>query len=97
MGHISEGRYFFFLQPWNEEGILFEQAHKGWIISKAHKVSESNQLILQSAIWDVVTVFESEGGGMMRLSSSRYGDDLLRFPLYEDGLIQELPFGGPRS
>ena len=81
-GHLSEGREFFYLQPWNEEGLLFEQAHKGWIISRAHKVPQSSQFMRQSASWDVVTVFVSGGGEFLRLSSSRFGDELVSFLPY---------------
>ena len=92
-GHLPEGREFFYLQPWNEEGLLFEQAHKGWLISRAHKIPQSSQFMRQSVTWDVVTVFEPDNDGMLRLSSSRFSDDLLSFPLYEEALLDQLPLG----
>ena len=90
-GKLPEGREYFYLQPWNEEGLLFEEAQKGWIISKAHKVPQNNQFMRESNAWDVVTVFEPRNQGMLRLSSSRFGDDLLSFPLYQEALIEALP------
>ncbi|SMF39632.1 hypothetical protein [Pseudobacteriovorax antillogorgiicola] len=91
-GTLPEGREFFYLQPWNEEGLLFEQAHRGWIISKAHKVPQDRQFMRESRTWDVVTLFEPKDSGMLRISSSRFGDELMSFPLYQEALLESLPF-----
>lgn len=93
-GHLGEGREFFYLQPWDDDGLLFECAQKGWIISRAHKIPQDSRFMRESIGWDVVNVFQSDDGSLLRLSSSRFGSDLLSYPLYEDAILQALPLEG---
>ncbi len=90
-GKLPEGRRFFFLQPWGGEGLLFEEEKKGWIISRAHKIPEKHQFMRSSEAWDVVNVFVANWEeSLPRLSSSRFGNDLMSFPLYQEALMTSL-------
>ncbi|NRA66301.1 MAG: hypothetical protein HRU19_17580 [Pseudobacteriovorax sp.] len=90
-GKLSEEREFFFLQHWNSEGFLFEEDRKGWVISRAHKIEEQKRFMRHSEAWDVVTVFESNQSDCLpRLSSSRFGNDLLSYQVYQDALISSV-------
>lgn len=90
-GRLDGGRQFFFLKPWGQDGFLFEEAGKGWIISKAHKISEQQRFMRSSEAWDVVNVFVNDWEeSLPRLSSSRFGSELMSYPLYEEALMESI-------
>lgn len=89
-GDLPDRRKYFFIQPWSQKGFLFEQEHKGWIVAKADKLTHERSFIRDSQAWDVVTLFEARGQDLVRLSSSRYGDDPMSYVIYQELLFEEL-------
>ena len=95
-GVLSEKRRYFFVQPANEEGWLFERSPYGWTISKAAKIVETQTFLRNSDAWDVVVLFKPDHpDGLVRLSSKRLSNDLICFPIYRQMLMDELALGRP--
>ncbi|MBF0441654.1 MAG: hypothetical protein HQK54_07090 [Oligoflexales bacterium] len=88
-GTIMGNRSYFYLEPWDEKGWLFERTPYGWIISRADKIVEQ-KTFLRGESWDAVTVFKPEGEEVFRLSSKKMGDELLSFMIYEENIKREI-------
>ena len=90
-GKINPGRAYFYLQPLNQEGWLFERSGTGWSICQAHKIQGSGTFMRSYDTWDIVTLHQpKQGGGTHRVSSQRLGADLVSFAVYEQKLIENL-------
>lgn len=106
-GELSDKRFYFYLDPWEDIGWLFERAPYGWVISRADKIINQQEalgkqpwdggveanLFLREESWDAVTVYKpDDNSNLYRLSSRRMGKELVSFPVYEDGLKNDFHF-----
>ena len=88
-GNVTGYRPYFFLQPWNEMGYLFEMTQRGWVISRAEKIISLDRFMRQLSAWDVVVLYEAgELDGTLRVKSELWGEDLVSLPLYEDAMLR---------
>lgn len=99
-GRLPEGMRYFFVAPWNSEGWLFEAFPKGWSISLAGKIVERQTFLRSATSWDQVTLLEAleepgklESSRCLRIDSTRFGPDLMTFPIYSQALIKEMSVG----
>lgn len=84
-GKLAGSRFYFYLQSWNEKGFLVEEAPKGWIVSRASKITSQSQFIRDLAAVDYVSVYQAETEpSLIRVSSVMMGENLVSLPLYED-------------
>lgn len=106
-GFLPENRLYFYLDPWEEIGWLFERAPYGWVISKADKIINPQTILgkqpwdggavantfLREESWDAVSIYKpDDGSGLYRLSSRRLGKELVSFPVYEESLKNDFKF-----
>lgn len=92
-GRLASNRPYFYLQPLNQDGLLFERTTHGWMVCKARKVIESSSFLRAYEDWDHVTLHESSDGHV-RLSSVRLGFKLVSILVYQEklcGLLDSLP------
>lgn len=90
-GMLPGKRRYFYLAPWNEAGWLFEQSPSGWVVSQAEKIVAQNTFLRRYEAWDIVTLHApNDGASLIRVSSRRFGDELLSFPLYEEAMERHL-------
>lgn len=90
-GKVAKDRPYFFLQPLNQEGWLFERTTSGWLVSKAQKIVKSDTFLRSHEPWDVVNLYRpKDGKGTTRVSSQRLGQDLISFAVYENKLNESL-------
>ncbi len=88
-GQITGHRPYFFLQPWNEMGYLFEMTQRGWVISRAEKIVDLDRFMRQLSAWDHVVLYEAgELSGTLRVKSDQWGEDFVSLPLYEDAMLR---------
>jgi hypothetical protein len=88
-GNITGHRPYFFIQPWNEMGYLFEMTQRGWVISRAEKIISLDRFMRQLSAWDHVVLYESgELDGTIRVRSDQWGEDHVSLPLYEDAMLR---------
>lgn len=88
-GNITGHRPYFFLQPWNEMGYLFEMTQRGWVISRAEKIINLDRFMRQLNAWDHVVLYESsELPDTLRVRAEQWGDDFVSLSLYEDAMIR---------
>ncbi len=88
-GNITGLRPYFFLQPWNDMGYLFEMTNRGWVISRAEKIVNLDRFMRQLNAWDHVVLYESqELRNAIRVRSEQWGDDFVSLALYEDAMIR---------
>ena len=88
-GNITGHRPYFFLQPWNEMGYLFEMTARGWVISRAEKIINLDRFMRQLNAWDHVVLYESsEMPETLRVRSEQWGEDFVSLPLYEDAMLR---------
>lgn len=90
-GRVHPKRAYFFLQPLNEKGWLFERSGNGWVVSKAQKIVREQNFLREQEPWDVVTLYKNrDGQGTPRISSQRLGVELVSFSFYEQKLNDAL-------
>ena len=94
-GRLALGRSqrsYCYLQPWNEQGWLIERTPTGWFIAPADKNIVTDTFMRTNMAWDSVTLFrpEDETEGLLRIRSSRHGEELISYPVYEDAILKEL-------
>jgi len=90
-GRTAGDRPYFYLQPLNEQGWLFERSGSGWVISRAHKIVRNDNFLRSNEAWDIVTVYQpKDGQGTPRVSSQRLGAQLVSFAVYEEKLNETL-------
>ncbi len=90
-GYLADKRLYFYLAPWNEAGWLFERSPSGWVVSLAEKIVAKNTFLRRYEAWDIVTLHTpNDGASLIRVSSRRFGDELLSFPLYEEAMERHL-------
>ena len=90
-GRLPGYRPYFFVQPLNHDGWLFERSETGWVISQARKIVQANTFMRAYENWDIVTVYEpNDGQGTIRLTSKRFEDNLVSFSVYEQKMLKSL-------
>ncbi|RZA17017.1 MAG: hypothetical protein EOP10_23500 [Proteobacteria bacterium] len=88
-GNITGHRPYFFLQPYNEMGYLFEMTQRGWVVSRAEKIINLDRFMRQLNAWDHVVLYESpEMPQTLRVRSEHWGEDFVSLPLYEDAMVR---------
>jgi len=88
-GNVTGHRPYFFLQPWNEIGYLFEMTQRGWVISRAEKIVSLDRFMRQLSAWDHAVLYESgELQGTLRVKCEQWGEDFVSLPLYEDAMLR---------
>lgn len=93
-GSLAVNRPFFYLDPWEDLGWLFERNPTGWIISRADWIVHQKTFLREEA-WDAVNIFIPENSplSMPRISSKRLPNNLMSFFLYEEALLDMLKRG----
>jgi hypothetical protein len=90
-GRVYPERPYFFLQPLNDKGWLFERSGNGWVVSKAQKIVKDQNFLREQDPWDVVTLYRNrDGQGTPRISSQKLGAELVSFSFYEQKLNEVL-------
>lgn len=89
-GRLGADRPYFFLQPLNEKGWLFERSGAGWVVSLAQKIATEDTFIRDYEAWDQVTVFQPPQAqvGSFRVSSKRLALEYVSFAVYEQLLLE---------
>lgn len=90
-GRFPDGRPYLFFKPANQRGWLIERQGAGWIVTRAEKIID-RALFLRGTqdVWDSVVLYSSEQSNSPRISSSKFGGDLLAFTLYEQRFAEAL-------
>ena len=89
-GKIAETTPYFFVQPLNEMGILFERNSKGWSICRAEKIVHEGRFLRSLESIDIATVENIPGKSFVRVYSSGFGQRLLPFMIYEETIWESL-------
>lgn len=91
-GSTEDGRNYIFMKPMNQHGWLMEKSRTGWRISRAEKIVGQNLFLRSNEDpWDVATLWsDPTGERLMRISSSRFGRDLLSISEYERRLAEAI-------
>ena len=88
-GNITGHRPYFFMQPWNEMGYLFEMTTRGWVVSRAERIINLDRFMRELNAWDHVVLYESpEMPETLRVRSEQWGEDFVSLSLYEDAMIR---------
>lgn len=90
-GRLDSEREYLYLQPLNETGFLFERAGAGWVIARADKIVAKDTFMRAGEAWDVVNVVPSPvTGGMPKVASHRFKDQLMPFSEYRRRLVEAI-------
>lgn len=90
-GRLPGDRSYFFVEPWEEGGWLFERAPYGWLITPAVKIVGQDTFMREGESWDVATLYRpDERKGLVRVSSRQLGQELISFSVYEHALLERL-------
>lgn len=88
-GKLAGDRPYFYLQPWNDRGYLFEQTPRGWVVARAEKIAMQSQFVRERLAWDHVVLHEAtDRPGLLRVSSELMGEGIVSLRLYEDFMSQ---------
>ncbi|MDQ3235131.1 MAG: hypothetical protein M3Q07_25255 [Pseudobdellovibrionaceae bacterium] len=88
-GKLAGDRAYFFLQPWNDRGYLFEETPRGWVVARAEKIATQSQFMRDRLAWDHVILHEAtDRPGLLRVSSEQMGEGIVSLRLYEDFMSQ---------
>jgi hypothetical protein len=88
-GKLAGDRAYFFLQPWNDRGYLFEETPRGWVVARAEKITAQDQFVRDRLAWDHVILHEAtDRPGLLRVSSEQMGEGIVSLRLYEDFMSQ---------
>jgi hypothetical protein len=88
-GKLTGDRAYFFLQPWNDRGYLFEETPRGWVVARAEKIAAQSQFMRDRLAWDHVILHEAtDRPGLLRVSSEQMGEGIVSLRLYEDFMSQ---------
>lgn len=94
-GRLPGGRPYFFLQPADERGFLFERTGSGWVVSRADKIIERGLFLRDYEVIDQVNLFYAlDGRTYPRVRSVGPRSELLSFAIYEQRLKQTLGLAG---
>ena len=89
-GKIAGTTPYFFIQPWNEMGFLFERNSKGWVICRAEKIAHEGRFLRALESIDIATVETRPGSSFIRIYSSGFGEESVPFLIYEETIWNEL-------
>ncbi|MGE0172409.1 MAG: hypothetical protein AB7T49_06485 [Oligoflexales bacterium] len=83
-GKLGVERPYFFLQPWDDTGYLFERIPHGWSVSRAEKIEATSTFLRRYEPWDVANLYQNgEPQGLVRVASQRLDAQLASFLIYE--------------
>jgi hypothetical protein len=86
-GKLGDGRQYFYVRPWNQEGFLFEMSPHGWLISKAEKIARTGTFLRANEPWDVAVLHkQNRERATLRVSSKAASADMLSLLIYEEKL-----------
>lgn len=92
-GMLESERPYLFLQPLNHPGFLFERGGTGWVVARADKIVAKDTFMRAGELWDVVNVVASPvPGGMPKVSSHRFKEQLMPFSEYRRRLVEAIRF-----
>ena len=89
-GKIADSTPYFYIQPWDERGFLFERNSKGWSICRAEKISHQGRFLRALDSIDIATVETIPGSSFIRIYSAGFGEESLPFLIYEETIWDEL-------
>jgi hypothetical protein len=90
-GRLDSERDYIYLQPLNQTGFLFERAGAGWVIARADKIVAKDTFMREGEVWDVVNVVPSSlPGGMPKVASHRFRDQMMPFSEYRQRLVEAI-------
>jgi len=88
-GKLAGNRVYFFLQPWNDRGYLFEETPRGWVVARAEKIADRDQFVRERLAWDHVILHQAtDRPGLLRVTSEQMGEGIVSLSLYEDFMSQ---------
>jgi hypothetical protein len=91
VGRVADNRSYFYLKEPGETGWLFERAGSGWVISRCEKIYGSSTFIRRTDAWDIVNLFAANSGELpVRVTSQRFGGDMISFFVYEAKILASL-------
>jgi hypothetical protein len=96
-GKLNADRAYFFLQPWDDTGYLFERIPHGWSVSRAEKIEATSTFLRRYEAWDVANLYQNSAAGpagsLVRVDSQKLDQQLASFLIYESEVAKwlELP------
>ena len=90
-GKSQGNKSYFFVQPFNQSGLLFEETSTGWIVSQARFNAEEKTYTKEKEILEQVDLFIPKSGiGNIRLNSQMLNLRLVTFSAYEDKILEQM-------
>ena len=108
-GRLATGCSYFFLQPFNASGFLFEGRPSGWLVTQAQKIIGDETFIRDGESLEQVVLLMSGGGAqrsrggellLPRVTTALFQETTMALSLYEMRMIQWLVdecTGAPRK
>lgn len=95
-GRLAPSRPYFYIQPLNHPGLLFERAGAGWVVSSAQKIAAHDTFLRSEAPIERVSLFVPRNGeGLPRVQSTAEKGTLMALAVYEQRLLQRLGLETP--
>ncbi len=90
-GKSQGNKSYFFVQPFNQSGLLFEETSSGWTVSQARFNAEEKTYTKEKEILEQVDLFIPKSGiGNIRLNSQMLNLRLVTFSAYEDKILEQM-------
>ncbi len=88
-GKIAPGRPYFYLKPPGGKGLLFERSGSGWVLTFAEKIVAQDLFVREQTPLDQVVLYMAKDQALLpRVMSTREGDELVAFKVYEQHLFE---------
>ena len=90
-GKSQGNKSYFYIQPFNQSGLLFEETNSGWTVSVARFNAEEKTYTKEKEILETIDLFIPKSGiGNIRLNSKMLNLRLVTFTTYEERILKEL-------
>ena len=90
-GKTQGNKSYFYIQPFNQSGLLFEETNSGWTVSSARFNAEEKTYTKEKEILETIDLFIPKTGiGNIRLNSQMLNLRLVTFTTYEEKILKEL-------
>lgn len=90
-GKSQGNKSYFYIQPYNQSGLLFEENQSGWTVSSARYNAEEKSYTKEKEILETVELYIPKTGiGNIRLNSQLFNLKLVTFKTYEEKMVTNL-------
>lgn len=90
-GKSQGNKSYFYIQPYNQSGLLFEENQSGWTVSLARYNAEEKTYTKEKEILENIELFIPKTGiGNIRINSQLFNLKLVTFKAYEEKIINKL-------